>query len=147
MKQYFIPQNFAQEGMIYGKVKLRNAIEAFVVLVAAILFVKYVPLDLKPTIYITILVFLPIFIFCIIGINGFSLVEFIALFFKFKQSRAILKKPSAKDKIMREKMLIEKRQKQKKAIEKERKKEERQKKLNKYNGMFSKKYKEEKEEE
>ena len=144
--RFLIPTNFAQEGKIYGQVNLRNAVEAFVVLVLAILFMKYVPLDTKPTIYVTVLVFLPLFILTIIGINGFSLTEFIIVFMKFKKSRTVLKKPTSKDKIMREKLLIEKREKQKKAREKELKKEARSKATNRYNGTFSKRYKDDEEE-
>ena len=144
--RFLIPTNFAQEGKIYGQINLRNAVEAFVTLVLAILFIKYIPLDTKPTIYISILIFLPLFILCIIGINGFSLTEFIIVFMKYKKNRTVLKKPSSKDKIMREKLLIEKREKQRKAKEKELKKEERDKKLNRYNGTFSKRYKDEEDE-
>lgn len=140
---YNIPLNFAQEGKVYGFINIRNAIEALILIVIDAILIRFGPFEMKANVYISLIVFLPLVIFSIIGAHGFSLTEFLIIFFKFRRFRTVLKKPTSKDKIMREKMLIEKREKQKKALEKERKKEERNNKISRYDSMFSRKNKEE----
>ncbi len=88
---YMIPQNFVDTGTIFGgTIKLRNAIEAGII----VFVLGYLVFNLTITLYYKIIVscltILPGTLVAIIGINGESLSAFIINFFKFLRSKRII---------------------------------------------------------
>ncbi len=88
---YIIPQNFIDTGTVFGgTIKLRNAIEAGII----VFILGYIILHLNITLYYKIIVscitILPCALIAVIGINGESLTAFIINFFKFLKSRRII---------------------------------------------------------
>ena len=89
--QFYIPPNFTDSGKILGMFKMRNVIEA--VGLAGIpgyftlsTLMSYI--GMAPAVCITVFVFIPIFILCVIGINEDSILTFLAnviSFFKNKK--------------------------------------------------------------
>lgn len=88
---YIIPPNFIETGTLFGgTIKIRNAIEAFILTVLIGVPVFKLPFTLTTTIIIACLTVLPAALFAIIGIDGDSLSSFIIHFFRFLKNRRII---------------------------------------------------------
>lgn len=88
---YLIPQNFIDTGTIMGgQIKLRNAVEAAILVLASGVPLCYLPLALNYRIMILIAVCVPLGILGIVGINGDSLTQFLAHWWRFMQRRRII---------------------------------------------------------
>ena len=94
---YYIPSNFLTTGRLFGgTIRIRNAIEAGVlVLLTAVPIVK-MPFSLTVRIIILCLITLPLGILGIVGIDGDSMTEFAANWFKWLVNRRILYRSDAK---------------------------------------------------
>lgn len=88
---FLIPPNFLNEGSLFGgMLKLRNAIEAVVLVVGiTIPILKITALSFTGKTIALCLTALPIGIFALIGIGGESLTAFLMNFFRFLRNRRI----------------------------------------------------------
>lgn len=87
---FIIPQNFSDSGKIFGTFKSRNFAEAviFAGIPAYFMWNTLMPLlGLVPTLCLTIFIIVPVFIFCIMGINEDSLTIFLQHVFAFLKNR------------------------------------------------------------
>ena len=81
---YFIPQNFIDTGSLFGgSIRLRNAVEAAVLAAGTGIPLMYLPLPFNWRLILVIVISLPLAIFAIVGIEGDSLTEFLAHWFRF----------------------------------------------------------------
>ena len=88
---FLIPPNFLNEGSLFGgMLKLRNAIEAVVLVVGiTIPILKITALSFTGKTIVLCLTALPVGIFALIGIGGESLTAFLMNFFRFLRNRKI----------------------------------------------------------
>ena len=78
---YYIPPNFITSGRLFGgAIRIRNAIEAGILVVLTGLPIIQLPLSLSARIIILCLITLPLGIFGVIGIEGDALSEFLIAF-------------------------------------------------------------------
>ena len=109
---YFIPQNFAQEGYVLGIFKIRNLIETVVLcILIGYPLMRFLPLGLTGHITVFIFTEIPLVVFGIRGVDGLSLTQFLFAVIKFMMNKRVLKAPTSKDRIERQKRLMEKRKK------------------------------------
>ena len=88
---YVIPPNFIETGTLFGgTIKIRNAIEALILIVLIGVPVFNLPFNLTTNIIIACLTVLPAALFAIIGIDGDSLSSFIIHYFRFLKNRRII---------------------------------------------------------
>ncbi len=88
---YYIPPNFLTSGCIFGgAIRIRNAIEAGVLVLATGLPIFQLPFSLTVRIIILCLVPLPLGILGVIGIEGDALSEFIMNWLKWFRKRRVL---------------------------------------------------------
>ena len=88
---YIIPPNFIESGTFFGGMfKVRNAIEAGVLALAAGIPVFNLGLPVTTRIIIICLTALPLALFGLIGISGESLSSFIFIFFKYLKNRRVV---------------------------------------------------------
>ena len=93
---YYIPPNFLTTGRLFGgSIRIRNAIEATVLVVLTGLPIIRLPFSLTVRIILLCLVTLPLGIFGVIGIEGDSLSEFLIAFIRWLRSRRILYRSDA----------------------------------------------------
>lgn len=84
---YVIPQNFVDTGTIMGgSIRLRNAIEAGVLVLGSAIPVFYLPLAFNYRIMLAIAICIPLGVLGVVGIGGDSLTQFIHHWFRFKQA-------------------------------------------------------------
>jgi len=88
---YYIPANFTDAGRAFGLFEIRNVIEA-VLLGAPVIFlcVVFLPFDLMTKIIVTMVLFIPIAGFALIGINDESLTRYVGAWFKWNRGKRIL---------------------------------------------------------
>ena len=88
---YIIPPNFIETGTFFGGMfKVRNAIEAGILALAAGLPVFNLNLPLTTRIIIICLTSLPLALLALIGVSGESLSSFILIFFKYLRNRRVV---------------------------------------------------------
>ena len=93
---YYIPPNFLTSGRLFGgAIRIRNAIEAGILVVLTGLPIIQLPLSLTTRIIILCLITLPLGIFGIIGIEGDALSEFVISWVKWLKNRRILYRSDA----------------------------------------------------
>lgn len=91
---YTLPPNFAEEGTVFsGRIKTRNAVETAVILVVLLPLLFSVDTTVKVKMYLGMIVFVPIVVLAVIGIQGESLFAFIASFFRYLRRRRCLTIP------------------------------------------------------
>ena len=94
---YFIPPNFLTSGRIFGgAIRIRNAIEAAVLVLITGLPIIKLPLSLTTRIILLCLLPLPLGIFGVIGIEGDALSEFIVNWVRWLKNRRILYRSDVK---------------------------------------------------
>lgn len=88
---YYIPANFTDAGRVFGMFEIRNVIEA-VVLGAPIAFLcaYLLPLELTAKVIVTLVVFIPIAGFALIGISDESLTRYLSAWLKWQRNKRIL---------------------------------------------------------
>ena len=97
MDVYFIPPNFLTSGRIFGgAIRIRNAIEAAVLVLVTGLPIIKLPLSLTMRIILLCLLPLPLGIFGIIGIEGDALSEFVLNWVRWLKNRRILYRSDVK---------------------------------------------------
>ena len=90
---YYVPPNFLTSGRLFGgAVRIRNAIEACVLVALTGLPIIQLPLSLTTRIIILCLVPLPLGIFGIIGIEGDALSEFLISWVRWLKRRRVLRR-------------------------------------------------------
>jgi len=88
---YIIPPNFIESGTFFGGMfKVRNAIEAAVLALAAGIPVFNLDLPLTTKIIIICLTSLPLALLGLIGVSGESLSSFIMIFIKYLRNRRVV---------------------------------------------------------
>lgn len=93
---YYIPPNFLTSGRLFGgAIRIRNAIEAGVLVVLTGLPIIQLPLSLTTRIIILCLITLPLGIFGVIGIEGDALSEFVISWVKWMKNRRKLYRSDA----------------------------------------------------
>lgn len=125
-KKYYIPQNFAMDGVVFGFIQIRNLIETIAILILIGIPIIKFPISIRAKIYMSILVFLPLGILSIVGINGLSLTSFLYDFLTTFRNKKVYTTPTSQDRIRREKSLIQKKHKKIKEIQKQERKQKRE---------------------
>lgn len=93
---YYIPPNFLTSGRLFGgMIRVRNAIEACVLVLLTGLPIIRLPLSLTARIILLCLIPLPLGIFAVIGFDGDSLTEFALNWIKWLYNRRILYRSDA----------------------------------------------------
>ena len=88
---YFIPPNFLTSGRLFGgAVRIRNAIEAVILVVATGIPIIKLPFSLTTRIILLCLIPLPLGIFGVIGIEGDALTEFLLTWIMWLKNRRVL---------------------------------------------------------
>lgn len=88
---YFIPQNFVDTGTVMGgEIKLRNAIEAAVLVIGSAVPLLYLPLALNLRLMIVTAVSVPLGILGVVGVGGDSLTQFAAHWLRFFRRRRVI---------------------------------------------------------
>ena len=105
---YVIPQNFIEQGSLFGgTIKLRNAIEALSLMLLILFPVLKSGFSLTVKIVILCLTALPVGLIGVVGIGEDSLLEYVINFFKFLGKRRIVKKTViSKDKLKSKKIYL-----------------------------------------
>lgn len=94
---YLIPPNFIEGGTLFGGAfKVRNVIEAGVLVAAVGIPVLLLELTLTAKIIILCLTALPLGLLALIGISGESLSSYVLAFFEFLQNRRVIRKAEEK---------------------------------------------------
>ena len=94
---YYIPPNFIEGSTLFGGLfKLRNAIEAGILAVAAGLPVFMLNIPLTTRIIILCLTALPLALLGLFGVSGECLSSFIVAFFKWVKNRRVVGKTAEK---------------------------------------------------
>lgn len=88
---YYVPPNFLTSGRLFGgMVRVRNAIEACVLVIASGLPIINLPFSLTVRVIVLCLITLPLGIFGVVGIDGDSLTEFAVNWVKWMLKRRML---------------------------------------------------------
>ena len=88
---YFIPPNFLTSGRLFGgAVRIRNAIEAAILVLATGIPIVQLPFSLTTRIILLCLIPLPLGIFGVIGIEGDALTEFLLNWIRWLKNRRVL---------------------------------------------------------
>ena len=88
---YYIPPNFLTSGRLFGgMIRIRNAIEAIILVLMTAIPIVRLPFSLTLRIIILCLTTLPLGVFGVVGIDGDSLTEFAANWIKWFVNRRIL---------------------------------------------------------
>ena len=88
---YFIPPNFLTSGRLFGgAVRIRNAIEAAILVLATGIPIIQLPFSLTTRIILLCLIPLPLGIFGVIGIEGDALTEFLLTWIMWLKNRRVL---------------------------------------------------------
>jgi len=88
---YFIPPNFLTSGRLFGgAVRIRNAIEAAILVLATGIPIIQLPISLTTRIILLCLLPLPLGIFGVIGIEGDALTEFLLNWIRWLMNRRVL---------------------------------------------------------
>ena len=94
---YYIPSNFLTTGRLFGgMIRIRNAIEAGVLVFLTALPILKMPFSLTVRIIILCLITLPCGVFGVVGIDGDSLTEFAANWLKWLMNRRTLYRSDVK---------------------------------------------------
>lgn len=117
-KRYYIPQNFAMEGVVFGFIKIRNMLETIAVCFLIGMPVIKSPLSVRAKVYMSLLFLIPLGILSIVGINGLSLTSFLYDLIITFRDRKVYTAATNKDRIQREKLLIQKKHKKIRQIRK-----------------------------
>jgi hypothetical protein len=88
---YYIPANFTDAGKILGLFAVRNVIEA-ILLGMPVLFLCFslLPFALTARIIVTLVIFVPIAGFALIGINDDSLSRYMKAWVRWRKNRRVL---------------------------------------------------------
>lgn len=88
---YFIPANFTDAGRLFGLFEIRNVVEA-VILGVPVLFLclTLLPFTLTTNIIITLVVFIPVAGFALIGISDDSLSRYIKARWSWRNKKRVL---------------------------------------------------------
>lgn len=90
---YYVPPNFLTSGRLFGgAIRIRNAIEAGVLVLLTGIPIIRLPISLTARIMILCLITLPLGIFGVIGIEGDALSEFLICWVKWLKNRRVLKR-------------------------------------------------------
>lgn len=88
---YYVPPNFLTSGRLFGgMVRVRNAIEACVLVIASGFPIINLPFSLTVRVIVLCLITLPLGIFGVVGIDGDSLTEFAVNWVKWMLKRRML---------------------------------------------------------
>lgn len=90
-ESYFIPANFTDAGRVFGLFELRNVVEA-VALGLPVLFLclRLLPFALTTNIIVTLIIFVPVFGFALMGLSDDSLSRFLKSWWRWRNRRRIL---------------------------------------------------------
>lgn len=95
---YIIPPNFIDTGTLFGgTMKLRNAVEALVLIIAIGVPVFHIPVSLTTKIIIACVTVLPAALFAIIGMDGESLSSFVLNFFGYMKNKRVVGEEEVRD--------------------------------------------------
>jgi len=88
---YYIPANFTDAGRVFGLFEIRNVIEA-VLLGAPVLFLCFslLPFTLTTKIIVTLIIFIPIAGFALVGISDDSLSRYLKAWLGWRKKRRVL---------------------------------------------------------
>ncbi len=88
---YYIPANFTDAGRVFGLFEIRNVVEA-VVLGVPVIFLCFtlLPFALTTKIIITMIIFIPVAGFALIGISDESLSRYVSAWLRWRRSKRIL---------------------------------------------------------
>ena len=88
---YYIPANFTDAGRIFGLFEIRNVIEALLLGVPVLaLSFRFLPFALTTKIIVTLIFFIPVAGFAMMGISGDSLSRYLKSWLGWRKSRRVL---------------------------------------------------------
>lgn len=91
MEPAIIPTNYTNAGKILGLFEIRSIIETLCMLIPLALFVfSFAALSLTTTVIVFCILLVPVGGFGLMGIQGYSLFEFIMLYVRWRRSRRII---------------------------------------------------------
>lgn len=112
---YTIPPNFAEEGTILsGRIRTRNAVETVILVSFLFQGLMMLPTSTRVKIYVGVIVLLPAAIFSLLGVQGESLSSFIFHFFCYLKKKRLLREPTGRDRLERNRRLRKREKKQRK---------------------------------
>ena len=95
---YYIPPNFLTSGRLFGgMIRVRNAIEACVLVIISGFPIINLPLSLTIRVIVLCLITLPLGVFGVVGIDGDSLTEFAVNWVKWMMKRRMLFRSDIED--------------------------------------------------
>ncbi|MCL2775632.1 MAG: hypothetical protein FWD71_20145 [Oscillospiraceae bacterium] len=102
---YYIPSNFIESGTLFGgMLKLRNVIEAVVILIVFGLPILRLNISVTAKVITSCFTALPLCLLALIGVSGESLSSFIIGFIKFLKNRRVVGSETTKNKFMAQMM-------------------------------------------
>ena len=88
---YYIPANFTDAGRVFGLFEIRNVVEAVLLGVPVIFLCAYLlPFAIMTKVIMTMVVFIPIAGFALIGISDESLTRYVRAWLKWRKNKRIL---------------------------------------------------------
>jgi hypothetical protein len=88
---YYIPANFTDAGRLFGIFEIRNAIEAVILgLPTLFLCAYFLPFSLTAKIIVTLVIFVPVAGFALIGVSDDSLSRYVGAWWNWKKRKRIL---------------------------------------------------------
>ena len=88
---YYIPANFTDAGRIFGMFEIRNVMEALILGAPVIFLCAYLlPFELTTKIIVTMVIFIPVAGFALIGISDESLTRYIGAGLRWRKNKRIL---------------------------------------------------------
>lgn len=88
---YYIPANYTDAGKVFGVFEIRNVIEALLI-GAPVLFLcaSLIPLDITAKVIVTLVAFIPLAGFALIGISDDSLSRWLKAWLGWRKKRRVL---------------------------------------------------------
>lgn len=88
---YYIPANYTDAGRILGMFEIRNVIEALLLGVPIIILcASLLPFAITTKIIVTLVVFIPVAGFALIGISDESLTRYLGALLKWRKNKRVL---------------------------------------------------------
>ena len=88
---YYIPANFTDAGRILGLFEIRNVVEAIILGVPVLFLCAYfLPFSITTKVIVTLVLFVPVAGFALIGISDDSLSRYLKAWWSWRKKRRIL---------------------------------------------------------
>ena len=90
-ENYYIPANFTDAGRIFGMFEIRNVIEAVILGIPVLFLCTYLlPFAITTKIVVTLIIFVPVAGFALIGVSDDSLSRYVKTWWGWRRRKRIL---------------------------------------------------------